>query len=340
MLSKKVLIIAEAGVNHNGSLELAKLLVDAAKRSGANIVKFQTWITEDLVDKMAPKAAYQKANDGIETSQFEMLKKLELSFNDFKELKNYCDEKKIMFLSTPDEEKSLHFLVDQLGMNLIKVGSGEVTNIPYLKIIGAKRKKVILSTGMSTLKEVEKAYKTLLDAGAEKVALLHCTSNYPASFDSINLKAMLQLKTRFGVEYGYSDHSKGTEVAIAAVALGATIIEKHFTLNKNMEGPDHKASMSPNELSILVKQIRNVELAISGSGIKEPTISEIETKKVIQKGLYWKNDFSKGTIISSDNLIVKRPINEVSVEEYDYIIGKKLIKDVKNGNPLKRVDFE
>lgn len=340
MTSKKVLIIAEAGVNHNGSLELAKLLVDAAKRSGADIVKFQTWITEDLVDTMAPKATYQKINDGIETSQFEMLKKLELSHNDFKELKNYCDEKKIMFLSTPDEEKSLHFLVDKLGMNLIKVGSGEVTNIPYLKIIGAKRKKVILSTGMSTLKEVEKAYKTLLDAGAEKVALLHCTSNYPASFDSINLKAMLQLKTRFGVEYGYSDHSKGTEVSVAAVALGATIIEKHFTLDKNMEGPDHKASMSPDELSILVKQIRNVELAISGSGIKEPTISEIETKKVVQKGLYWKNDFSKGTIINSDNLIAKRPINEVSVEEYDYIIGKKLLKDVKNGNPLKRVDFE
>lgn len=340
MRSKKVLIIAEAGVNHNGSLELAIRLVDAAKRSGADIVKFQTWITEDLVDKMTPKAAYQKINDGIETSQFEMLKKLELSYNDFKELKNYCDEKKIMFLSTPDEEKSLHFLVDQLGMNLIKVGSGEVTNIPYLKIIGAKRKKVILSTGMSTLKEVEKAYKTLLDAGAEKVALLHCTSNYPASFDSINLKAMLQLKTRFGVEYGYSDHSKGTEVAIAAVALGATIIEKHFTLDKNMEGPDHKASMSPNELSILVKQIRNVELAISGSGIKEPTISEIETKKVVQKGLYWKNDFSKGTIINSDNLIAKRPVNEVSIEEYDYIIGKKLIKDVKNGTPIKRVDFE
>ncbi len=340
MKSKKVLIIAEAGVNHNGSLKLAKLLVDAAKKSGADIIKFQTWITEELVDKSAPKAKYQKENDGIFTSQFEMLKKLELSQNDFKQLKNYCDKKKIKFLSTPDEEKSLHFLVDKLGMDLIKVGSGEVNNIPFLKKIGAKRKKVILSTGMSTIVEVEKAYKTLLDSGAKEVALLHCTSNYPAPFNSINLTAMLQLKNVFGVEYGYSDHSEGTEVSVAAVALGATIIEKHFTLDKNMLGPDHTASMSPDELILLVKQIRNVELAMSGSGVKEPTILEMETKKVIQKGLYWKSDFNKGAVIRSDHLISKRPVNGVSVEEHDFVVGKILIKNVKNGKPLKKSDFE
>lgn len=339
-MNKYVLIIAEAGVNHNGDLNLAKRLVDVAKNAGVDIVKFQTWVTEELLDQSAPKAEYQKKNDGEATSQFEMLKNLELSYDDFRELKSYCEKVGVKFLSTPDEEKSLNFLVDDLGMDLIKVGSGEVSNIPFLRKVGQKGKDVILSTGMSTMDEVMIAHKTLINSGAKKVALLHCTSNYPAPYNSINLKAMNALREQFGGEIGYSDHTEGTEVSVAAVALGATIIEKHFTLDKNMEGPDHKASMSPDELALLVKQIRNVEQAIAGNGLKEPTSSEIETKKVVQKGLYWRSNLNEQSIITENDLVAKRPANEVSLLLYDEIIGKKLTKNVVAGAPLKLKDFE
>ena len=262
--NKSVIIIAEAGVNHNGSIAIAKQLIDSAAKAGVDYVKFQTWITDDIVDINAPKAQYQKDNDQS-VSQYEMLKRLELTFDEFRELKSYCAAAGVDFLSTPDDFRSLDFLVDDLGLKVIKVGSGELTNIPFLKKIGLKRKEVILSTGMGSLGEIERAYYTLLEAGATKVSILHCTSNYPATYDSVNLKAMQTLALAFNTEIGYSDHTEGNEVSIAAVALGAKIIEKHFTLDKTMDGPDHKASIDPDELSLLVNQIRNTEKAISGN---------------------------------------------------------------------------
>lgn len=336
----KVIIIAEAGVNHNGDINIAKKLIEAAKDAGADYVKFQTWITEDLIDINAPKAAYQIENDGSMTSQYEMLKKLELSFDDFRVLKSYAEEIDIQFLSTPDEVKSLDFLVDELNLPVIKVGSGEVTNIPYLKKIGAKKRDVILSTGMSNLAEVEKAYKTLLDSGARSITLLHCTSNYPAPYDSINLRAMKFLQNHFNCRVGYSDHTEGSEVSIAAVALGASIIEKHFTLNKKLPGPDHKASLDIAELKNFVRQIRNTEKALSGTGKKEIQISEIETKKVVTKGIYLDKDVQKGDLITDEMLIMKRPVVGINAMMYDQLIGKKITIDLKKGTALTTTHFE
>lgn len=332
---ERVLIIAEAGVNHNGSLEMAKKLVDAAADSGVDYVKFQTWITEELMDKGAPKAEYQKQNDGTETSQFEMAKKLELSFSEFRQLKEHCEKVGVNFLSTPDEAKSLDFLADELKVPLIKVGSGELTNIPFLRKIGSKKKDVILSTGMATIGEVEKAYYTLIQSGAKSVALLHCTSNYPAAYDSVNLKAMLTLKAAFNTTVGYSDHTMGNEVSIAAVALGAQIIEKHFTLDTSLPGPDHKASITPVELKQLVLQIRNVEKAIAGNGTKTPHASEIETKKVVSKGIYLNCDVKAGTVLSDDKLVMKRPAGELNAAMYEMVVGKKLTTDLAKGSQLK-----
>lgn len=333
---RNVIIIAEAGVNHNGSILLAKKLVDVAKSAGVDYIKFQTWITEELVHIDAPKAIYQKVNDGGNSSQYEMLKQLELSQEDFRELKKYCDNAGVNFLSTPDEEKSLNFLVDELGMDVIKIGSGEITNIPYLKKVGQKKKEVILSTGMADLKEVEKAYNTLLGNGALRVALLHCTSSYPAPFDSVNLKAINTLKSNFKTTVGYSDHTIGTEVSVAAVALGAKIIEKHFTLDVNMKGPDHKASMSPSQLADLVSQVRNVEQAMSGNGEKRPSSIELEIKQVVTKGLFWTCDKSAGQIILPEDITPKRPLvkDGISASQYDEIIGKSLSANVVKGKPV------
>ena len=329
-----VLIIAEAGVNHNGDLGIAKELIAGAKDCGADVVKFQTWVTEELLHASAPKALYQKENDKS-SSQFEMLKKLELSFDAFQELKEYATKLRIKFMSTPDEEKSLNFLVDSLQMETIKVGSGEVLNLPYLKKVGEKKKEVILSTGMASLGEVERAYYTLLESGAVKVSLLHCTSAYPAPYDSVNLKAMLTLKEAFKTDVGYSDHTRGNEVSIAAVALGATIIEKHFTLNSKMEGPDHQASSNPQEFADLVRQIRNVELAISGDGIKRPQGIELETKKIVSKGIYAARDLEAHAIISMDDLKFLRPQhNGLAAENYELIIGKEVQKPLKKGQEI------
>lgn len=338
----KVIIIAEAGVNHNGDINLAKKLIDIGADAGVDYVKFQTWITEEILDKDAPKADYQKRNDGEQTSQFEMLKKLELSHKDFEELSIYAQNKGVKFLSTPDEEKSLDFLSDHLNLPIIKVGSGEVTNIAFLRKIGQKKKDVILSTGMSGLGEVETAYNTLVKNGAKSVALLHCTSNYPAPYDTINLKAMLTLRDAFKTTVGYSDHTEGISVSLAAVALGAQIIEKHYTIDKNMEGPDHKASMSPEELKLLVKEIRIVEQAMAGNGRKEIQESEVETKKVVTRGLYYTQDLSKGDILTLDRLKAKRPVNGVSADNIDVFLGKKLKHSTKEGDPLKwgDIDFE
>jgi N-acetylneuraminate synthase len=338
MKENKVIIIAEAGVNHNGDINIAKKLIEAAADCGVDFVKFQTWITEENIENDAPKALYQIENDG-EGSQFEMVKKLELSFNDFKELKTYSDKLGVKFLSTPDELTSLNFLTKELNLKLIKIGSGEINNIPFLRSVGNEKKDVIISTGMSTLSEVEIAYNTLLKSGALSVSLLHCTTSYPAPFNSINLKAMEVLKVAFKTRVGYSDHTEGNEVSIAAVAMGAEIIEKHFTLDKNMNGPDHKASLNPQELKNLVKQIRNVEMALSGSGLKEIQHEEFETKKIISKGIYLKGNLNKGELLTFDKLSYKRPNKGISTSYYDLIINKKINKDLKDGDSIQFKDI-
>lgn len=317
-----VYIIAEAGVNHNGDIELAKRLCEVAKNAGVNAVKFQTWKTENIVTKAAPLAAYQEQNITSKSdSQFEMLKKLELSYDDFVELQKYCQQIGVRFLSTPDDEESLEFL-SGLNLDFLKIGSGEVNNIPYLRKIGAKKQPVILSTGMSFLADVERSYNTLVDSGARSVTLLHCTSNYPCPMDEVNLTAMLTLKTAFKCEVGYSDHTLGIEVPIAAVALGATIIEKHFTLDKNMEGPDHKASLDPEELAAMVRSIRNIEVAL-GDGIKRPNKSEEETSKVVWKSIVATNEIEKGSVFTDQNLTVKRTGQGIPASFWDIVIGKK-----------------
>jgi len=335
----RTLIIGEAGVNHNGSVEIAKELIRGAKASGVDIVKFQTWITEELAHIEAPKAAYQ-ITPGDNSTQFEMLKKLELSFEDFRELKSYAEQIGISFLSTPDDERSLDFLVDNLGMDLIKVGSAEVTNLPYLKKIGLKRLPVILSTGMSFLDEVESAYYTLLENGAQEVILLHCTSNYPAALESVNLRAMLTLKNAFGCKVGFSDHTEGIEVAIAAAAMGAQVIEKHFTLDKNLPGPDHKASLSVTELRSMVTQIRNVELALSGDGRKIPYETELSTKLVVQKGIYANKKIAAGELLTMEKLAFKRPVADgIPVAEVNRILNRAVNRDIEEGSKLYYQDL-
>ena len=317
-----VYIIAEAGVNHNGDIQLAKKLCDVAKDAGVDAVKFQTWKTENIVTQEAPLAAYQEQNISSKgDSQFEMLKKLELSYDDFVELQNYCETIGVRFLSTPDDEESLEFL-SGLNLDFIKIGSGEVNNIPYLRKIGAKKQPVILSTGMSFLGDIERAYNILLESGASSVKLLHCTSNYPCPMNEVNLNAMLTLKAAFKCEVGYSDHTLGIEVPIAAVALGATIIEKHFTLDKNMDGPDHKASLNPEELKEMVQSIRNIEIAL-GNGIKCPNNSETETSKVVWKSIVAAKIIEKGSVFTEENLTVKRTGEGIPASFWDMVVGKK-----------------
>lgn len=334
MFEDRIYIIAEAGVNHNGDLDLAKKLIDAGKAAGVDCVKFQTWKTEALITKDAPKAAYQIENDG-EGSQFEMLKKLELSYSDFKELQHYSKQTGIDFLSTPDELDSLNFLVDELNLPLIKIGSGEINNLLYLKQIAGKKRPVILSTGMCNLADVERAYQVLIENGAPEVAILHCTSEYPAPLETVNLKAMDTLKDAFKVTVGYSDHTKGITISLAAAARGARIIEKHFTLDKQMEGPDHKASIDPAELKALVDGIRAIELSL-GDGIKR--IQEVEkgTQLVVKKGIYTKSDLKAGDILLEEHLVGKRPLTDLGMEEYESILGKKLTVDLKKDSPICR----
>lgn len=328
-----VYIIAEAGVNHNGQLDLALKLCDAAKEAGVDAVKFQTWKTENIVTAQARQAAYQTENTGVEESQYDMLKKLELSYDHFRYIQDYCKKIGIDFLSTPDEEESLTFLVS-LGLPLIKVGSGEVTNIPYLRKIGSQKKPVILSTGMSNLAQVATAYDTLLTAGALSVALLHCTTNYPCPVDEVNLKAMCTLRDAFKCQVGYSDHTMGLEVPVAAVALGAEIIEKHFTLDRTMEGPDHKASLEPAELKLMVQQIRNIEEAL-GDGIKRPNKSESENAKVVQKSILAKRAIKKGEVLTEDMLVAKRAGTGISSVHWDVVIGTTAVKDYDVDEPIK-----
>jgi len=327
-----VYIIAEAGVNHNGKLDLALKLCDGAKEAGVDAVKFQTWKTENIVTAQARQAAYQTENTGVEESQFDMLKKLELSYDHFRYIQDYCKKIGIDFLSTPDEEESLEFLVS-LGLPFIKVGSGEVTNIPYLRKIASCGKPVILSTGMSTLAQVATAYDTLLQAGAPTVSLLHCTTNYPCPYDEVNLRAMQTLKDAFKCQVGYSDHTMGTEIPVAAVAMGAEIIEKHFTLDRTMEGPDHKASLEPAELKLMVEQIRHIEVAM-GDGIKRPNKSEAENAKVVQKSILAKRPIKMGETLTEEMLTVKRAGAGISASLWDNVIGAYAIKDFDIDEPI------
>ena len=314
-------IIAEAGVNHNGDVHIAKQLCLAAKNAGADAVKFQTWITDNIITKNVKQADYQTENTGKDESQYDMLKKLELTFDEFREIKEYCEEIGIEFASTADDEESLDFLVD-LGIPFIKVGSGDVGNISYLRYIGSKKRPVILSTGMSTLADVEVSLKALRDGGATDIKLLHCTTNYPCPFDSVNLKAMDTLHNAFGLEVGYSDHTVGIEVPVSAVARGAIIIEKHFTLDCNMEGPDHLASTEPEEFKKMVDSIRNIEKAL-GTGIKQPTEAEKDISKVVLKRIVAKQTIHEGETITEKSICVKRNEKGLPASAWDIIIGTK-----------------
>lgn len=320
----KTLIIAEIGVNHNGNVDTAKKMIDVAKECGADIVKFQTFNTDALTSKFAKMAEYQKKNIGEEKSQKDMLKSLALSYDDFKELADYCKEVGIVFLSTPFDIGSVHFL-DSL-QDIWKIPSGEITNYPYLVEIAKTKKKIILSTGMCTMDEVEASLKVLKDNGATDITLLHCTTDYPAPLESVNLKAMLTLKEKFNCPIGYSDHTKGIEVSVAAVAMGAEVIEKHFTLDRNMPGPDHKASLEPSELKELVDAIRNVESAI-GDGNKKPTESELQNRNVARKSIVALKPIKKGELLSEDNLTTKRPGNGISPMRWNEIIGTVASRD-------------
>lgn len=319
------LIIAEAGVNHNGKLDLALKLCDAAKEAGADVVKFQTWKTEKIITRTVSQADYQTENTGKTESQFDMLKRLELSYDDFRKIKAHCDKIGIQFASTADEEESLDFLIS-LGIPFIKIGSGEITNIPYLRIMGSKKLPIIISSGMSTLAEVDTALAELKNAGATEITLLHCTTNYPCPMQDVNLKAILTLKEAFKIPVGYSDHTEGIEVPVAAVAMGAKVIEKHFTLDRNMEGPDHLASTEPAEFKKMVDLIRNIEKAL-GTGEKLPTKSEIDISKVVLKRCVASKKIKVGEIFNENNLTVKRNDKGLLAKYWDLLIGKKAIKD-------------
>jgi N,N'-diacetyllegionaminate synthase len=317
-------IIAEAGVNHNGDVNLAKKLIDAAKEAGADAVKFQTFKAGEVVTSSAEKAGYQKETTPSEESQYDMIKKLELSGEDFEELFAYTQEKGIIFLSTPFDKGSVD-LLDELGISAFKVGSGEITNFPLLKHIAKKRKPIILSTGMATLEEVKEALEVI----KEEVILLHCVSSYPARIEDMNLKAMETLRNAFKLPVGLSDHSLGITVPIAAVALGACVIEKHFTLDKNLPGPDHRASLEPEELKQMVTAIRDVEKAM-GDGIKRPTKAEAENGKVVRRSIVARVDIPEGTIITQGMLDTKRPGTGLEPRYIDMIVGRKAREHIKS----------
>ncbi len=324
----KVFIIAEAGVNHNGSVKLAKKLIDIASEAGVDAVKFQTFKAENLVSKNAKKADYQKENmnDG-DDSQFNMLKKLELDIDTHNELIEYCNKKNIMFLSTPFDHDSIDMLND-LKLPIFKIPSGEITNLPYLRHIGSLKKEIILSTGMADMGEIEDALDVLIKAGTlkENITVLHANTMYPTPMEDVNLRAMVTIGNTFDIAYGYSDHTLGIEVDIAAVAMGACCIEKHFTLDKTMEGPDHKASLEPDELTAMVKAIRNIELAL-GSTVKKPSKSETPNIKVARKSIIASCNIKKGEKFTEDNLAIKRPGNGISPMRWDEIVGSAATKD-------------
>jgi len=322
-----VFIIAEAGVNHNGSIELAKKLIDVASDAGVDAVKFQTFKAENLVSKNAVKAEYQKETTDASESQFDMLKKLELDVDTHNELIAYCKTKNILFLSTPFDHDSIELLSD-LGLEIFKIPSGEITNLPYLRHIGSLNKSVILSTGMADIGEIEDALDVLTDAGTlkEKITVLHANTMYPTPMEDVNLRAMVTIGNTFDIAYGYSDHTLGIEVDIAAVAMGASCIEKHFTLDKTMDGPDHKASLEPHELKAMVKAIRNIEIAL-GSPVKKPTPSETPNIKIARKSIVAATHIKKGELLTEENLAIKRPSRGINPMRWDEVVGTVATKD-------------
>ena len=324
-MDSRCLIIAEAGVNHNGDVNLAFELCKVAKEAGADLVKFQTWKTENIITQNVAQAEYQKENTGKSESQFDMLKRLELTQDEFRQVKEYCDLIGITFASTADDPESLDFLID-LGIPFIKIGSGEIGNVSYLRYMGRKKMPVILSTGMSSLADIDISVQALKEGGATDITLLHCTTSYPCAFENVNLKAMDTIKEAFKLPVGYSDHTLGNTVSIAAVAMGATVIEKHFTLDKNMEGPDHLASSNPEEFASLVKEIRNIEVSM-GNGKKEATKVEKEISKVVLKRIVAKRNISIGQIITEDDICVKRNDAGLPCNKWDIVIGTKARKN-------------
>lgn len=329
----KVMIIAEAGVNHNGSIDIAKKMIDEAAKSGVDYIKFQTFKAEKLVSQTAPKADYQKITTDNNESQFEMIKKLELNIKMHEELINYCNEIGINFLSTPFDIESA-YLLKGLGLDIFKIPSGEITNLPFLEVIGSFKKKVIISTGMADLGEIEVALKILKDSGTTDIIVLHCNTEYPTPMEDVNLLAMSTIANAFKVDIGYSDHTNGIEIPIAAVALGAKVIEKHFTLNRNMEGPDHKASLEPEELAEMVKSIRNIEIAL-GNGLKKPSNSELKNKQIARKSIVAEKDIREGELFTVENLAIKRPGTGLSPMIWYELLGKKANKNYKKDELIK-----
>ncbi len=323
----KTFIIAEAGVNHNGNLDMAFQLIDAAVAAGADAVKFQTFKAEKLIAAHAPKAGYQKETTGADESQLEMVRNLELDEASHIRLLTHCQEKDIQFLSTPFDLESID-LLNRLGLEIFKIPSGEITNLPYLRKLGALKKRLILSTGMADLGEIEDALDVLTESGTPlgNITVLHCNTEYPTPFEDVNLRAMLTIGRAFGVAVGYSDHTNGIEVPIAAVAMGASVIEKHFTLDRNLPGPDHKASLEPDELKAMVQAIRNIEKAL-GDGIKRPSPSEVKNKHIARKSLVATQPIKTGELFSADSITAKRPGVGISPMRWDEVLGQAAQKD-------------
>ena len=335
MNSPAAIIIAEAGVNHNGSIDTAKKMIDVAATAGADLVKFQTFKAEALVVKSAEKAEYQQNHTDTGETQFEMLKKLELDQNAHEELINHCDQKGIRFLSTAFDHGSIDLLTE-LNVPFYKIPSGEITNLPYLRHIGRMDKPVVMSTGMATLNEVRAALNVLLEVGTEKdqITILHCNTEYPAPMEEVNLKAMLTMKDELGVAVGYSDHTLGIEIPVAAVALGATVIEKHFTLDRTLPGPDHLSSLEPDELEAMVSAIRNIEKAM-GNGVKKPSSSETKNIPVVRKSIVAKKSIKKGERFSDENITIKRPGTGISPMEWDVYLGKSADREYRTDELIK-----
>lgn len=336
-MKKPVIVIAEAGVNHNGSIEKAKELIHVAAKAGVDYVKFQTFKADKLVSKDAEQAEYQKRNIGDEdVSQYNMLKKLELSEKDHFELKEYAESKNVKFLSTGFDERSIDFLFN-LDIDLFKIPSGEITNKPYLEHIGLKGKNVVVSTGMANIQEISQAIQVLKSVGLrnEQITVLHCNTEYPTPMEDVNLRAMLHIKREFGVSIGYSDHTLGIEVPIAAVALGAVLIEKHFTLSRDLPGPDHRASLEPDELKHMMSSIRNIEKAVGGDGEKKPSMSEQKNRAIARKSIHINKEMEIGESISKNDLVMLRPGDGISPMEIDQVIGKKLVEQTIKGTKLK-----
>ena len=333
-----IIIIAEAGVNHNGNVEIAKKMVLAAKKAGADYIKFQTFCPEKLVSKSAEKADYQKQNTIAQESQLEMLQQLALTQDDFFELKEYCKRKEIGFLSTPFDLDSLHFL-DSLDMDFWKLPSGEITNLTYLLEIAKTGKPVVMSTGMCELEEIKEAVDYLRRAGTEKIILLHCNTEYPTPMEDVNLKAMQDIKDSLGLPVGYSDHTQGIEVPIAAAAMGACVLEKHFTLDRTMSGPDHRASLEPKELQSMVAAVRNIEKAM-GNGKKEPSQSERKNIGAVRKSIVAKCKIKKGEIFSEENLTTKRPGTGISPLKWFELIGQRAKRDYETDQLIVKEEWE